>query len=92
MSVNKKREKSRASVYDKTIDFHGWTLDDALREIDALISSGRYKSILVIHGHGEGILKNGLRRYFGNSSMVKKIYSGDELCAMGGDGVTIVYL
>ena len=93
MSAKKKRvSRSIRSVHDKTIDFHGKTLDEAIERIDTLIDSGQYKSILVIHGYGQGILKNGLRRHFDNSRQVREYYSGDELNAVGGDGVTIIYL
>jgi DNA mismatch repair protein MutS2 len=91
MSAKKKRVPRR-SFYDRTVDFHGQTLDDAISKIDIVINSGQYKSILVIHGFGQGILKNGLRNHFKNCSLVSKYYSGEELNAVGGDGVTIIYL
>ena len=93
MSAKKKRAPgSRRSVYDKTVDFHRQTLDDAIDKIDILINSGQYKSIMVIHGYGQGILKNGLRSHFKSSRLVREYYSGDELNAVGGDGVTIIYM
>jgi dsDNA-specific endonuclease/ATPase MutS2 len=94
MSSRKKKRVSRTrrSVYDKTVDFHRQTLEEAIYKIDALINTGEYKSILVIHGYGQGILKNGLRRHFNNNRLVREYYSGDELNAVGGDGVTIIYM
>ena len=93
MSAKRKRApRTQRSVHDKTIDFHGKTLDEAIEKIDVLINSGQYNSILVIHGYGQGILKNGLRRHFSNHRFVREYYSGDELNAVGGDGVTIIYM
>jgi dsDNA-specific endonuclease/ATPase MutS2 len=93
MSAKKKKTtRNRRNVYDKTIDFHRQTLDEATYKIDVLINSRQYKSILVIHGYGQGILRDGLRNHFKNNSLVREYYSGDELNAIGGDGVTIIYL
>ena len=91
MSAKKKRAPRR-SVYEKTVDYHRQTLDDAIRKIDFLINTGMYKSIMVIHGYGQGILKNGLRKHFENCRLVREYYSGEELNATGGDGVTIIYM
>ena len=92
MSVKKKKRVSRRNVYDKTVDFHRQTLDDAIRKIDCLINSGEYKSIMVVHGYGQGILKNGLRSHFKSCRLVREYYPGEELNAVGGDGVTIIFL
>ena len=93
MSAKKKKMTvNRRSVYDRTVDFHRQTLDEAIYKIDILINSGEYKSILVIHGYGQGILKSGLRQHFKNCKLVREYYSGDELNAVGGDGVTIIYM
>jgi len=92
MMSAKKRRAPRRSVYDKTVDLHGYTIEEAMTKIDALINSGQYKSILVIHGYGQGILKNGLRTHFNNCRLVREYYPGEELNAIGGDGVTIIFM
>ena len=94
MSAKRKKVSRlpRRNVYDKIVDYHGHILEDAISKVDFLINSGQYKSIMVIHGHGQGILRNGLRDYFKSSRMVREYYSGDELNAIGGDGVTIIFL
>ena len=93
MSAKKKRTFGNSrSVHDKTVDFHGKTLDEAICNIDILINSGQYKSILVIHGYGQGILKNGLRNHFKYCRQVREYYSGEDLNTVGGDGVTVIYM
>ena len=82
----------RRSAYGKTVDYHRQALDDVIRKIDSLMNSGLYKSIMVIHGYGQGILKNGLRTHFKNNRLVREYYSGEELNATGGDGVTVIYM
>ena len=92
MVAKRKKIFQRISVYDKTVDYHRHTLDEAIEKIEILIYSRQYKSIKVIHGFGQGILKNGLRRYFANHKLIKEFYSGEELLTEGGDGVTVIYM
>ncbi len=92
MVAKRKKRLHTRSVYDKTVDYHRHTLNEAIEKIDVLVNSGQYKSIKVIHGFGQGILKNGLRRYFSNHRLIKEFYSGEELLTEGGDGVTVIFM
>lgn len=89
---SKKKHRTGGSqyFYDITIDLHGYTLEDAVLELEKVLYSGKHNTILVIHGVGSGILKNGLRDYLRSNSFIKRFYKGEEMNLPGGDGVTLV--
>ncbi len=76
-----------------TLDLRGMYVDDALPEIDAFLDRlalAQATHAFLIHGHGTGALKAGVRRHLRASP-----YAGKFLPApreQGGDGVTIVLL
>lgn len=86
------QEEGYQSPYN-TIDVRGKGLDEAQIDLDTFLDEARemgMEQVFVIHGHGTGILKNGLRRYMRHLKKVKSFRPGkrDE----GGDGVTVATL
>jgi DNA mismatch repair protein MutS2 len=80
------------STYN-TVDLRGRGLDEAKIDLDTFLDDARemgMEQVFVIHGHGTGVLKNGLRRYLRHLSKVESFRPGrrDE----GGDGVTVCRL
>jgi dsDNA-specific endonuclease/ATPase MutS2 len=86
------RKNSRQLNYDYVLDLHGKSLDMALFELEKVIFSREHKSIMIIHGHGEGILRNGIRKFLKECTYAKDIMYGEDMNVPGGSGVTIVYL
>lgn len=95
-----KREVSYGSLYrskamqmSTSVDVRGKNLDDAIMDVDKYLDDAfmaGLKQVTVIHGRGEGILKNGLQQMMRHHKHVKSFHRGsyDE----GGDGVTVVEL
>jgi DNA mismatch repair protein MutS2 len=83
----------KANTVSSSIDVHGFTLDDAIIEVDKYIEDAMlagYHEVVVVHGRGEGILRSGLRRMLTRHKHVRKVRQAgpDE----GGDGATVVTL
>lgn len=74
-----------------TVDLRGKTVDAALDDLDIqmdrLWQRGERK-IIVIHGHGMGKVKEGVRRFLENTRMHLAFRPGRQ--GEGGDGVTVV--
>lgn len=79
------------SSCDIIIDLHGLTVDEALRRLNGPLYSNRFRSLKVIHGRGSGALKNAVRSYLRECSLVREIIFGEDLNLPGRDGVTLVY-
>ncbi|GAB4364988.1 MAG: endonuclease MutS2 [Deltaproteobacteria bacterium] len=78
---------------ENTLDLRGMYVDDALAEINAFLdrlSLGQSPHAFLIHGHGTGALKAGVRRHLKNSPYAKRFLPAPR--EQGGDGVTIVLL
>ena len=100
----KARKKARSTAYggimkfktqsvSSTVNVQGKNLDDARMDVekyldDAFIAG--LKEVTVIHGRGEGILKDGLRKYMKRNKHVASFRPGNY--NEGGEGVTIVKL
>ncbi len=72
---------------------HGWTVDDALEELDRRLDAAFLAGmpyIRVIHGKGTGRLRRAIRQALAESPYVASFESGQP--SEGGDGVTIVRL
>ena len=85
--------KQKAQNISISINVQGENLEDALMDVDKYLDdayAAGLKEVTVIHGRGEGILKDGLRKAFRKHRLVASFRKGryDE----GGDGVTIVAL
>jgi DNA mismatch repair protein MutS2 len=79
--------------YQHELDLRGIRLEEALEmtvaAMDrALISHAQY--LKVIHGHGSGALKSGVRKLCRSSTYIHSFRPGDP--GEGGDGVTIIEL
>ena len=76
-----------------SINVIGKPLDDAIMDVDKYLDDAYIagvKEVTIIHGRGEGILREGLHRMFKSHKHVKKFRKGAY--NEGGDGVTIVEL
>jgi len=75
------------------LDLRGVQADDAVEMLDAMLDRavrGGWPMLLVVHGHGTGVLKRVVRDHLIRSPYVKKFRSGGQ--GEGGDGVTVVEL
>ncbi len=64
-------------------------IDAAERALDQALVSGASR-LRVIHGHGTGRLREGIREHFRSHPAVEKLRSGDR--SEGGNGATILEL
>jgi DNA mismatch repair protein MutS2 len=92
----RKAEQATAAAWtdpDRRCDVRGLRFDDAVREVelflDRLARAGE-KGGLIIHGHGTGALKQGIRELLARSPYVRLYRPGES--HEGGDGVTVVGL
>lgn len=85
--------KSKAQAISMSVNVQGKNLEDAVMDVDKYLDDAYIaglKEVTVIHGIGEGILKDGLRKVFKNHKLVASYRKGKY--NEGGDGVTIVTL
>ena len=85
--------KSKAQNISMSINVQGKNLDDATMDVDKYLDDAfmaGLKEVTVIHGRGEGILKDGLRNLFRRHKHVASYRKGKY--NEGGEGVTIVTL
>ncbi|MDR2487553.1 MAG: Smr/MutS family protein, partial [Clostridiales Family XIII bacterium] len=85
--------RTKVSSIATSVDVHGMNLDDALMQSDKYLDDAflaGLHEVSIIHGRGEGILKNGIRAMLKKHRHVKTSRPGDAF--EGGDGVTIVTL
>ena len=81
------------STEENTLDVRGLSLDEALERCDGFLDLCTYKHVtpvMIIHGHGTGRLKLGLRDHLEHSPYVATFRPGRE--HEGRDGVTIIAL
>ncbi|HBM17459.1 MAG TPA: hypothetical protein DD381_14115 [Lentisphaeria bacterium] len=86
------KKNTRKFNYDCILDLHGQNLDEALMNIEKALYSGKYNSIMIIHGHGEGILRNGIRKHLAASEYIKGTIYGEDMNIPGDSGVTVIYM
>jgi DNA mismatch repair protein MutS2 len=85
-------DESLQTAYN-TLDLRGQGLDEAQIDLDAFLDQAiemGIEEVFVIHGHGKGVLKNGLRRHLRHLKTVESFRPGKR--GEGGDGVTVCRL
>ena len=83
--------KAKSSSVSASINVQGQNLDDAVMEVDKYIDDvyiAGLEKVTIIHGRGEGILKNGIRSMLKHHKSVASYRAGKY--NEGGEGVTIV--
>jgi DNA mismatch repair protein MutS2 len=76
-----------------TLDLRGKRAEAALAELERFLDQsylGATSPLMIIHGHGTGVIKSVVRDYLASSSYPKSFRSGEIY--EGGDGVTVVEL
>lgn len=95
MRNHRKKLDSRGprTFYDVRIDLHGMYAEEAMKKVERAISANPGRSILVIHGHGTGVLRNAVRSALQarRLPMVRAYVFGEDINAPGLDGVTVIY-
>jgi DNA mismatch repair protein MutS2 len=90
---NRRRQDANLHFnYDISLDLHGKTVEDSIYELEKVIYSGMYSSILIVHGIGTGALKIGIRNYLRSNSYIKDTFYGEIMNIPGGSGVTVIYV
>ncbi|HVI42175.1 MAG TPA: endonuclease MutS2 [Anaerovoracaceae bacterium] len=85
--------RSKLQNITTSINVRGSLLDDALMDVDKYLDDAYIaglKEITIIHGRGEGVLREGLQQMLKSHKHVSKFRKGAY--NEGGDGVTVVEL
>ena len=75
------------------LDLHAERVEEALDKVDRFLDEAtlrRESEVLIIHGHGKGLLKKAVRDYLSTSPYVFSFRPGYP--SEGGDGATSVTL
>jgi DNA mismatch repair protein MutS2 len=78
---------------ERTCDLRGLYREEALAKVEAGLDAAfraRMPQVVVIHGHGTGVLKAAVREFLAGSGFVKSFRPGEQ--GEGGDGATVVDL
>lgn len=87
------RMLDRSGTFKATIDLRGKRADEALSETEKFIDDAillSVKELRILHGKGNGILRQLIRKQLSSNSYISKFY--DEKIEFGGDGITVVEL
>ena len=82
---------SKSMTVSPSLNVQGENLQDALMDVEKYIDDvymAGLEKVTIIHGRGEGILKNGIRDMLKRNKLVKSAKAG--VYNEGGEGVTIV--
>ena len=91
-SINVFIKRERSSFFPE-LHIRGYRVDDAIPEVERFINDGYLlgiRNLKIIHGKGEGILKNAVHDYLRDHPLVKRYRLADE--REGSSGVTLVEL
>lgn len=76
-----------------TLDLRGMRYEEAMTELENYLDKACASGLLhvvIIHGHGTGVLKKAVREYLSDSPYIAKFRPGEDV--EGGDGVSIADL
>lgn len=76
--------------YDHVLDLHGKRVDEAIAEFDFLLNRVSAVSILVVHGHGSGRLREALRNFAKAHPLVESMRLGEDIMHELGSAAFIV--
>jgi len=79
---------------DLTVNLHKMTAEAALWRLRQTLEPGYYqgKTVLVIHGVGQGKIRESVRNWGAKSPLVKTVWPGEDYFLEGGSGVTALFL
>ncbi|HVC32395.1 MAG TPA: endonuclease MutS2 [Chloroflexota bacterium] len=78
---------------ERQIDMRGWRAEQVVPELEQYLSDAcmaGLPSVRIVHGKGTGVLRQVVREYLAESSMVERFEPAD--LRDGGEGVTIAHL
>ncbi len=84
---------SRRSSFSPETDVRGMRADEAVSAVQELIDTAlviQFRQLRILHGKGNGILRQVIRQYLDSTGVVKRAY--DEHVDRGGAGITVVEL
>jgi DNA mismatch repair protein MutS2 len=84
--INQKRIR-----FSPEIDIRGVRGEEAINRVRELLDNAlivQYKNLRILHGKGNGILRELVRQYLSTSDIVKSFR--DENIELGGSGITVV--
>jgi DNA-nicking Smr family endonuclease len=77
--------------FDITIDLHGYMVEEAIVMLEEKCFAEIWHSIMIIHGRGDGVLKNAVREFIRHCSYIKGYDWGEDLNLPGADGISVIY-
>ncbi len=86
-------QTSRRNQFHPEIDVRGMRTEEALQVVQEFIDTAmmiQYRSLRILHGKGNGILRQMIRQYLQSTGAVKSAM--DEHVERGGAGITLVEL
>ncbi len=90
-SGNSSGDRGPQMFYDYEFDFHGCQPEDAILKIEEVAFQYGNASFLIIHGHGDGVLRTAIRQFLMECPYVKQVCPGETNNIPGGSGVTVFY-
>ena len=83
----------RRDPYDFSVNLHGMYSEEAMALVERTIRQHPHSSILIIHGDGQGILRNAVRGALKAHRFptVRDYFFGEDIGAPGLDGATVVH-
>ena len=91
-SSNDRSRRSTGNHYTASFDLHGMRADEAVVLVREFLLKHPNSSLLVIHGDGNGILRNRIRHLLANRKLPNRyFFPGEDIGAEGSYGVTAVF-